>query len=181
LKPETRDRLLTGIDSATAKLTQFSTIESVAHWLWEFSGRVHRKMENVRTREQIIALLDAEPEPSASTVWALGQIAHFAPYLANRVVKKIAKDSVKDLRENPPGPKPVVEDWQKPLICAFIRDLYGNNKVSVQDAQRRAAAKWGIGLRSVERIWAERGTFAEPKMSIDEAETVALEWWQSSS
>ena len=120
LKPETRDRLLAGIDSATAKLTPFSTIESVAHWLWEFSGRVHRKMENVRTREQIAALLDAEPEPSASTIRAFESVIRFAPYLLNRLVKTIAKDATKQgLPENPPGPKPVIPESDKPLIICF--------------------------------------------------------------
>lgn len=180
MKRETRDRLLAGIDAATAKLTQFSTIESVAYWLWEFSGRVHRKMENVRTREQIAALLDAEPEPSASTILKFESVISFAPFLLNRLVKRVAKDAMKGLQENPSGPKPVISENEKPIICAFIQDLYGK-RISVQVAQKRAAAKWGIGVRTVERIWAERGTFNEPKMSIDEVENAARDWLQSNS
>ena len=166
MKPETRDRLLTGIDSATAKLTQFSTIESVAHWLWEFSGRVHRKMENVRTREQIVALLDAEPEPSPATIRVIEAVIRFAPYLLNRLVKKVAKDALKGLAENPPGPKPVISESEKPLIIAFIRDLYVYREVSVQDAQRRAAMKWSVSFRSIERLWAERDLAKEPKCPL---------------
>ncbi len=178
MKPETRDRLLAGIDSATARLTQFPTIESVVLWLWEFSGRVHRKLENVRTREQIVALLDAEPEPSASTIWMCESVTDYAPFLVNRFVKKVAKEAAKNLPENPSGPKPVIAESEKPLICAFIKELYGN-KVSVQDAKRRASKKWGVSVRSVERVWAERGSSDGPEMSIEEAEKAALEWWQS--
>jgi hypothetical protein len=180
LRPETRDRLLTGIDCATAKLTQFQTIESVAFWLWQFSGRVHRKLENVRTREQIAALLDIEPEPSASTIRAFEWVIHFAPFLLNRLVKKVVKDAVKGLRENPSGPKPVVEQSQRRAICQYIGSLYGDG-VSKKDAQKRAAMKWGVSVRSVERVWAQRGRYDEHEMSIDEAENAALTWWQSCS
>jgi hypothetical protein len=180
LKPETRDRLLAGIDSATAKLTQFSTIDNVAHWLWEFSGRVYRKIENVRTREQIEAVLDAEPEPSPATIRAFESVIRFAPFLLNRLVKKVAKDAGKGLAENPSGPKPVIAENEKPLICVFILGLIAK-KVSVQDAQRRAAKKWNISLRSVERIWSERDSFDETKMSIEETQDAAVEWWQSCS
>lgn len=159
----------------TAKLTQFSTIESVAQWLWEFSGRVHRKMENVRTREQIVTLLDAEPEPSPATIRVFESVIRFAPYLVNRLVKNVAKDAVKGLAENPPGPKPVIPESEKPLIIAIILDLMGK-KVSRQDAQGRAAMKWGVSLRSIERHWAQRDNFHEPKMSIEEAQDAAVEW-----
>jgi hypothetical protein len=106
LKPETRDRLLAGIDSATARLTQFPTIEGALSWAWEFSGRVHRKLENVRTREQIAALLDAEPEPSAAAILKFESVIRFVPFLLNRFVKKVAKDALKGLPEKPSGPKP---------------------------------------------------------------------------
>jgi hypothetical protein len=167
------------MDSATAKLSQFSTIESVAHWLWEFSGRVHRKMENVRTREQIVALLDAEPEPSAATIRTIESAIRFAPYLLNRLMTKIAKDAAKKgLPQNPPGPKPVIPESTKPLIIAFILDLLGK-RVSRQDAQKRAAARWGVSLRSIERLWAEDDRLHEPKMSIDDTQDAAIEWWNS--
>lgn len=152
MRPETRDRLLAAIDNATAKLTQFSNIESVAHWLWEFSGRIHRKLENVRTREQIAALLDAEPEPSPTSISMFESIVTFAPFLLNRIVRKVAKESVRGLPENPPDPKRVTEPFQNIAICQFIGGLLAKG-VSTRDAQRRAVDKWQIGFRSVERIW----------------------------
>lgn len=176
MKPETRDRLLAAIDNAFARLTQFSTIESVTQWLWEFSGRVHRKMEHIRTREQITALLDAEPEPSASKLWALESVLQYAPFLLNRLVRKIATDAAKGLPGSPSGPKPVVDDSQKQAICQYIGDLYAAG-VSLTNAQKRAAMRWNMSLRSIQRIWAERGS--ESKMSIEDAERTAREWWQS--
>jgi hypothetical protein len=175
LEPETRDRLLAGVDSATAKLTQFPTIESALSWAWELSGRVHRKLENVRTREQIAVLLDAEPEPSLATILKFESVIRFVPFLLNRFVKKVAKDAVKGLPENPSGPKPLIEGTQKPIICAFIGGLYAKG-VSLHDAQKRAAMKWNISLRSVERIWAQRGGPHGPEESIEEAEITLVEW-----
>jgi len=135
-------------------------------------------METVRTREQIAALLDAEPEPSASTILAFESVTRYAPYLLNRLVKKVAKDAVKGLPEHPPGPKPVVEQRQKRAICDYIGSLYARG-ISLGNAQKRASARWVISLRSVERIWAQRARLDEPEVSIEEAESAAVEWWQS--
>jgi hypothetical protein len=138
---------------------------------------VHRKLENVRTREQIAALLDSAPEPSASTIRTFESVIRFAPFLLNRLVRKVAKKAVKGLPENPSGPKPVVEQSQKRAICQYIGSLYGDG-VSKKDAQKRAAMKWGVSVRSVERAWAQRGRYDEHEMSIDEAEDAARQWWQ---
>jgi hypothetical protein len=178
LKPETRERLLAGVDRATAKLTQFPSIEGIFFWLWKFSGRLHRKLENVHTREQIAALLDAEPEPSAEEILMFESVIRFAPFLLNRFVKKVAKESIKRLPENPSGPKPVIEGNQKPAICAFIGALYAKG-VSIRDAQKRAAMKWNISLRSVERIWAKRTASDGPGESIEDVQRTLVEWWQS--
>ncbi|MBS1800476.1 MAG: hypothetical protein JSS95_11700 [Acidobacteria bacterium] len=133
-------------------------------------------MEHVRTREQITALLDDEPEPSVSKLWAFESVLQYAPFLLNRLVRKIAKDATKGLPGSPSGPKPVVDDSQKQAICHYIGGLYAAG-VSLTDAQKRAAMRWGISLRSVQRIWAERG--GEAKMSIEDAEYAVNDWWQS--
>ena len=177
MKPETRDRLLVSVDNATAKLTQFASIEEICLWLWDCSGRVHRKVESVRTREQIAALLDEEPEPSTASILMFESVVKFFPFLLNRFVKKVAKEATRGLPENPSGPKRVTDDSQNIAICEFIGRLYAKG-VSVHDAQRRAAAKWSISFRSVERIWALRRHPQGPQGSVEDAERIFVDWWR---
>jgi hypothetical protein len=75
------------------------------------------------------------------------------------------------------GPKPVTDRTQRTDICEYIGNLYAK-RVSVHTAQKRAAAKWNISIRTVERVWASRGTDM-PEGSIEDAEAVLAEWWQS--
>lgn len=69
-------------------------------------------------------------------------------------------DSGKQLTRKPTGrPQKMPADDVCCSVCRFIADLNTKEKVGIVTAQKRAAAKWSIGFRTIERIWSRRHEF----------------------
>ncbi len=160
-----------------AKAGSFETPEAMFAWLSDLSYRVHRRSERVRTREQIVEILDGEPEPSPAFLALFEATVRFSPYLIGRLMKWMAEGSAKRLECNPKGPRLAVPSGQREQICVFIGALYARG-VSLKDAQNRAANKWFTSPRSIERVWAERGSYVAAQLSIEETERGLLAYWR---
>lgn len=159
-----------------AKAGSFETPEAMFAWVSDLSYRVHRRSERVRTREQIVEILDGEPEPSPAFLALFEATVRFSPYLIGRLIKWMLEGSAKSLESNPRGPKLAVPSGQREDICAFIGALYARG-VSLKEAQNRAANRWDTSQRSIERVWSERGSSIGAQLSIEETQGRLLAYW----
>jgi hypothetical protein len=111
----------------------------------------------IDTREKFDVVLASLPEEAAP------EAEKFLKFLMKEFLpnqRLTAQELVKALpQRRAGGPKPkVLAEAKCRQICDEIIELHAKG-VSIGDAQRRAAQKWNIALRSIQRIWGGRAKY----------------------
>lgn len=121
-------------------------------------------MEMHSGREELIAATAALPDDYAPMVEAFMAAV---PELVRVLFARLYKGTSKAF-PTPLGGRRSVPTKQRTEVCQFILAAFGRS-VPLGMAQKRAAAKFGLGLRTVQRIWRDRsrGSLAlDPKEII---------------
>ena len=110
-------------------------------------------LEKINTREKFLTMVGSMPEQAAP------EIEGFFNHVMKEVLpshRGALEKMAEQLPHNPggrPSMRPSPEACLK--ICNKISDLHRNGLGKIK-AQQRAADEWGLTLRMVQRIWAER-------------------------
>lgn len=110
--------------------------------LWKHAG----------TRDELRAFLLPQPEPSPKEVESVLTLIRTLPYL----LRSLFQEAAKSLPPSPGGHPPGLTPEQRKQVCLQIGELYGMG-VELRDAQDRMAKRYGVGLRTIQRAWQERG------------------------
>jgi len=73
------------------------------------------------------------------------------------VARKVLKQTIKNLPHGRGGRPKILTVELRRTVCKYVGTLMGNG-CDLPNAQKRAAAKHGLSVRSVQRAWAERKT-----------------------
>ena len=100
--------------------------------------------------------------------WMIQAIAENLPILFGFLVRSISQDFAKEFPAPPPTPgRPKsLEQTQKSEVCEFVGKLFSQG-TQLGLCKKRAAQKFGVSTRTVERIWADRKR-TEKKPSVSE-------------
>lgn len=118
---------------------------------------LYRLLGLLRTQDDRARLFDGIPQERIRIVEI--QLTQIRDELLPQVGQQLM-DAGKELTRKPAGRRSKMPpDEVCRAICSFIADLNSKQKVGKVDAQKRAASKWDIKFRTIERIWSRRNEF----------------------
>lgn len=109
--------------------------------------------EKAKTRAELVSWLSQIEEPESKVVDYIIDFMHLFPMILGNAVRDAAKSD--QLPTQPKGRRPIVAATRY-KICQFVLELHGKKRVSEAIAKRRAAQHFGVGVRTVDRIWDDR-------------------------
>jgi hypothetical protein len=115
--------------------------------------------EQMRTREELVQLLDSMPEPNFAQEKMILGVLGFLPQMIRAGAGKLAK-KLEDEVPAPTGGRPPIPQQTRAEIVAFMGDLHTRG-TSLGACKKRASAKFGYSESTVERMWLERGNIDE--------------------
>jgi hypothetical protein len=110
-------------------------------------------IEKSKSRADLTAWLEKFPEPEPSLVDFIVRAVHTVPRAFGSTIRDIV------MTHNLPSPlkgRPRISQKTAYEVCTFISDLYGRNGVPILHAKQRAARRFGLSPRSIDRLWTDR-------------------------
>lgn len=153
MRPEARNRVLAACDEL-AKSAGASSFEEMVDKACVVLESLASFMGEIRTRDQAIAALDKMDATGAEEKLLLAGI-RMVPMLARFGTKKVTKDVESNFGSFPTGRKPVLKGEQAMAAIEYIADLHKRG-TELGTAIQRAAQRFGVGFRTVERVWNNR-------------------------
>lgn len=153
MTPELRDRLLALADEKL-KLAGFGSVEEFFERGYQAIDKLGKAFENLRTRDGLVAILNKIDVPKEDEPFVIATFRYF-PYLLRELLGYISEVELKRLPGSPTGRKPSLNSEQATNVCAYVASLYGKG-VELRVAKQRAAQRYAISIRTVERAWHNR-------------------------
>lgn len=152
--PEQRDRVIAAGDES-ARQMGVGSLDQAIDLVYQIGERLKPFMEQMRTREKLIATLDQmEDIPPEEEPLALALFANF-PKLLGVELRQQLPEALKSLPGLDKGRKRSLTNREQAQLCDFVSDLY-NRGVTMRDCKKRAAQRFNVGVRTVERTWSNR-------------------------
>jgi hypothetical protein len=152
MKKESRDQLLCAYDDAF-RVLGFADYPAALRYIVHDMEAKLGMLKRARNRPGLEALLVREPEPPPAQLSAMVKAIRSLPY----TFRKVLPEATKELPHKPGGRNRAIEVEEYPKICREIGLLIAGEKVSLRDAQKRIAQRYGVSLRTIQRIWQQRG------------------------
>jgi len=156
VKKEICDRLISECEQSFQKMgLDFYEVmkkapEVVERWK-KYYAVAQRVWSNSRSRKELTAALLAGPDPDPEEFERWLAFIRILPYFLRSSLQGIAKSL-----PPPPGGRPrELTPQQCMQVCLLIGQLYGQG-VELPDAQRRMAQRYGVSLRTIQRVWQQR-------------------------
>lgn len=108
----------------------------------------------VRTPELLTQQLD-EAEVTQEQEWLLLALVQFGPQLVRFIFRNLHRTAEATLPDIP-NRRPAIDASAQVQLLSFVNDLNFNHGVELEAAKRRAALRFGCGVRTVERYWSGR-------------------------
>jgi hypothetical protein len=153
MRPEAKEQLLANLDESARALGGTSIQDGIV-----LARRILAKlveiMDTVQSREQLVkALDDWNVLPELESLMIQG--AADAPRILRWMAMNTNKAANASLPSLPKG-RPAVPAQKQVEIVEFVKDLYVQHGVQLEDAKRRAAKRCRCSIRTVERCWRDR-------------------------
>jgi hypothetical protein len=155
MRPDVRDKFLALADDSARALGGNSFQEGVGQSYRLFSW-LAALFDAIRTPEQLAEVLD-RIELSKKEEWFLLAFARFGPHVLRFCFAKLGEAAARTLPALP-SRRPAVSANGQVQMLQFINELNFKHDVELGTCMKRAAARYGCGVRTVERIWAEKKT-----------------------
>ncbi len=153
MRPEFRDQVLAALDEV-AQIVGIPAIEQGIDLSCRAFEKLLGMMNPIRTREAFSESLDQAEVPPEEEPIVLASL-RVLPHFIGTEIKQAAKQAAKDFPTHT-GRKGSLSAEQKAEMCAFIGKLYAQG-VKLTVCKQRAAQRFGVGVRTVERAWRHRG------------------------
>lgn len=152
------DRILDAADEVfrAAGAADFETGIQTVCTMFE---RLLQVAERLKSREAVRTMLTELPDvPRDQEELVVSAVRMVPAFLRAEVIPNV-NTALKDLPRLPGGRRPSLTPEASVQLCSFIAELYGKG-VRLKACKQRAAQRFGIGLRTVERVWSQRGCHA---------------------
>jgi hypothetical protein len=164
MRPELRDRILAAADEASRKLGA-DTFEQGVEMAYRLSASVTELLDKIRTREQFAAVLDGMPDLPVGKEGLAAAAFRMIPEFISTQMREHASTWLKELPGTPTGRRRALRSTEQAAVCRYMGTLLGEG-VDCKTCKKRAAQRFGVGVRTIERAWARRAVlateFAEP-------------------
>jgi len=165
VRPEMRDQLVAALDE-TAKAVGVETFEQGVDLVCRFGEKLMPLLEQVRTREKAMAALDQMPDfPPEEEPLAVAAFRMLPQFLGIQLREQLPS-VLKDLSGARKGRRRALSNDKQAAVCNFIGKLYREG-VEMRDCKKRASLRFNVATRTVDRIWANRGTMSCNRMEPD--------------
>jgi hypothetical protein len=175
MRPEFKEQLLASLDSA-AQCAGTASYEAGMVQLSTLLDKLQGWVSRMRTKEDLAALLDelAEEPTTEDEIYTIGLLQGLPS-----IMRELFTNQVPRLAESLPPPrtgrKHVLTLEQRILIRDYISELHRMG-TPLQTSKKRAAQRFGVGVRSVERAWSKRMELNIDKPWVSVSELIA---WMS--
>lgn len=121
--------------------------------------------------DSIMKLLEDVPmegddaEQRQARVEFLREVFQQVPSLTRSLAIELAGRAKQNLPPSPGGRPRIATPERAQAVCGFIGRLFGQG-VPLQAAKQRAAQRFALSQRTVDRIWAQRGKQAAPVLDL---------------
>ena len=121
--------------------------------------------------DSIMRLLEDVPmerddaEQRQARVEFLREVFQQIPSLTRSLAIELAGRAKQNLPPSPGGRPRIATPEQAQAVCGFIGRLFSQG-VTLQTAKQRAAQRFALSQRTVDRIWAQRGKLAAPVIDL---------------
>lgn len=153
MRPQSRDKLLSAMDEL-AKTAGANSVDDMVDRACVMFEKLIEFASPMRTRAQAIEVLDKLEMTPAEERLLLASIK-MTPMLIRFGIKKLAKTAVNDLPAPPTGRKPALASDKSVEVIDFVAKM-NRDGYELGSCLYRASQRFGIGYRSVERIWNNR-------------------------
>jgi hypothetical protein len=157
VKKETCDQLVSECEQSFQKMgLDFYEVmkkapEVVQRWK-KYYPLAQEVWHNARSRERLTAALITGPDANPDELERWLAFIRALPYFLRSALQGIGKTL-----PPPPGGRPRELSAQERMeVCLQIGNLYGQG-VELPDAQKRMAQRYDVSLRTIQRVWHQRG------------------------
>lgn len=105
---------------------------------------------------------------SAQTEFYIAVFENFG-LVAREIVIELAERVRQALPSEREGRRRLLSPERAGMVCAFVADLYGKGVKPLRLAKARAAKRFGVSDRMVERAWKDRGNAPERSFGVQVA------------
>lgn len=153
LEEEEKRRIREPLDSAVRRFAGLEGWDAAMDGLARVATWFLASSERMKA-DALVSLLETA-DPSEDIEPWLVTIENFGP-VAREVLIEIAERARKALPAAPGGRRRRLTPERAAAACAFIGDLYAKGAV-LDAAKRRAAQRFGVSRRTIQRVWEGRG------------------------
>jgi hypothetical protein len=153
VKSSSRDRIVAEMEHVFRKAGADDYDSGMAHFK-EILDSFLECYEPMRSKENLITLLDALPEPSWLTMRFTMGVFQYAPQLLRHGLKQMAARAEEDLPEVPRG-RPGLDAFTKAQIVAKVGKWHVAG-YSLDQAKKRVALHFNVSESTVQRAWDDR-------------------------
>ena len=119
-------------------------------------SRALELLESIRTKDELRKKLRTVDLESCETQKIVMYSAFQLPAMVKMSVETLAERFTSGLPRVPTGRNHKASRAERTAIIQYALKLYGQQKISLSTAKRRAAQKFGVSVRTVERYFAKR-------------------------
>ena len=172
MTPETRDVILENIENALRSAgsadyeTGIATVSTLLDWC-----RNH--IEMIRTRQHLALILETLPPMDPEEESMAVACTALLPQLVASTVGDLYKQFSSDFKPAATGRPNVLGKDQYLRLVKYVGDMHVQG-YTLSVCKRRAATKFGVSVRTVERIWQVRASLMEGRREISFQE--AKDW-----
>lgn len=130
------------------------------------------ELSQIRTKEEFLALLNQAGEIPPQTQMYFLALLQGIPQILQFIVSKELPKLAEELPPLPTGRKQALTLEQRTQVCDYVAHLHRQG-TPIQISKQRAAQKYGVRLRSVERAWAKRAEACSERPKIPVEDLVA--------
>jgi len=124
--------------------------EVVERWK-KYYAVAQRVWSNSSSRKELTAALLAGPDPNPEEFERWLAFIRILPHFLRSSLQGIAKT----LPPSPGGRPRELTPQECMQVCLLIGQLFGQG-VELPDAQKRMAQRYGVSLRTIQRVWQQR-------------------------
>lgn len=163
----TREKMVSAIEKAmrTAGAESYEQGLKDVNEIFQFVNDGLRSLKSVDDlRKTLDSMPDLQKHEEAIMLLLMKQLPQVI-----RIGLKMASNKAKSTLPSPSGGRPTVFSAEETLkVVNCVAELHRRGS-SLEVAKSRTAQKFGCGLRTIERLWANRGAIPDDEPTIDDA------------
>ena len=165
MQPEIRDQIITALEAAMRKAGA-ENLEAGFAMVSRVFAFLLKTLEEIQDREKLSRVLDQMELSEADTAILLGAMENL-PAIIRKLIEMFAKRAAEVLPAPPGGRAPALAPQQRQDACGYVGRLYAQG-IALKVAKQRAAQRFSVSRRTIERAWAGRTQNGTMRFNMDD-------------